>query len=147
MIFDKTGTLTRGSPALSGVVAAPGVNEDNMIARAAAIEANSEHPLARAIVAEAKRRGLPELKAANFKALAGRGAQALVDGKSIVIGGPRVLTGAKIAVPPEVEKLTNAWASDGRSVLYVVNYDRLIGAFAVEDEIWRSFIGLVSGSQ
>src|SRR6266566_4782841 len=101
VIFDKTGTLTRGSPAVSGVVAAPGVNEDNMIARAAAIEANSEHPLARAIVAEAKRRGLPELKAANFKALAGRGAQALVDGKSIVIGGPRVLTGAKISVPPE----------------------------------------------
>ena len=135
VIFDKTGTLTRGSPALSGVVAAPGVNEDNMIARAAAIEANSEHPLARAIVAEAKRRGLPELKAANFKALAGRGAKALVDGKSIVIGGPRVLTGAKIAVPPEVEKLTNAWASDGRTVLYVVTDDRLLGAFAVEDEI------------
>jgi len=58
-----------------------------------------------------------------------------VDGKSIVIGGPRVLTGAKIAVPPEVEKLTNAWASDGRTVLYVVTDDRLLGAFAVEDEI------------
>jgi Cu2+-exporting ATPase len=135
VIFDKTGTLTRGSPAVSGVVAAPGTNQDDLIARAAAVEANSEHPLAKAIVAEAKRRGLPELKAANFKALAGRGAQAFVDGKSIEIGGPRLLTEAKVAVPPEVEKLTNAWASDGKTVLYAVAEGRLLGAFAVEDEI------------
>src|SRR5713226_1636840 len=120
VIFDKTGTLTRGSPAISGVVAAPGTNEDDLIARSAAVESNSEHPLASATVAEAKRRGLPELKAANFKALAGRGAQALVDGERIVIGGPRLLTEAKVAVPPEVERSTNAWASDGKTVLYVV---------------------------
>jgi P-type Cu2+ transporter len=144
VIFDKTGTLTRGSPALSGVVATPGVNVDNMIARAAAIEANSEHPLAKAIVAEAKRRGLPELKAANFKALAGRGAQALVDGETIVIGGPRLLTETKVAVPPEVEKLTNAWAADGKTVLYVVAEDRLLGAFAVEDEIRPESTGAIT---
>jgi Cu2+-exporting ATPase len=135
VIFDKTGTLTRGSPAMSGVVAAPGVNEDDLIARAASVEANSEHPLANAIVAEAKRRSLPELKAVNFKALAGRGAQALVDGQTIVIGGPRLLIEAKVPVPPEVEKLTNAWASDGKTVLYIVSEGRLLGAFAVEDEI------------
>ena len=135
VIFDKTGTLTRGSPAVSGAVTAPGVNEDDWITRAAAVEGNSEHPLAKAIVAEAKRRGLPELKAANFKALAGRGAQALVNSKTIVIGGPRLLTEAKVAVPPEVEKLTKAWASDGKTVLYAVADDRLLGALAVEDEI------------
>jgi P-type Cu2+ transporter len=135
VIFDKTGTLTRGSPAVSGAVTAPGVNEDDWIARAAAVEANSEHPLAKAIVTEAKRRGLPELKAANFKALAGRGAQALVNGKTIVIGRPRLLTEAKVAVPPEVEKLTKAWASDGKTVLYAVAEDRLLGALAAEDEI------------
>jgi len=135
VIFDKTGTLTRGSPALSGVVAAPGTNRDDVIARAAAVEANSEHPLAKAIVAESRRRGLPELKAANFKALSGRGAQALVDGKNIVIGGPRLLTEAQVAVPAEVEKLTSSWAADGKTVLYAVAEGRLLGAFAVEDEI------------
>jgi len=135
VIFDKTGTLTRGSPAVSGVVAAPGVNQDDLIARAASVEANSEHPLAKAIVTEAKRRRVPEFKAANFKALAGRGAQALVDGKTIVIGGPRLLTETKVAVPPEVERLTNAWASDGKTVLYVVAEGQLLGALAVEDEI------------
>jgi Cu2+-exporting ATPase len=76
VIFDKTGTLTRGSPAVSGVAAAPGATEDNLIARAAAVESNSEHPLAKAIVAEAKRRNLTQLSATNFEALAGRGAKA-----------------------------------------------------------------------
>ncbi len=106
VIFDKTGTLTRGSPAVSGVAAAPGTTEDNLIARAAAAESNSEHPLARAIVAEAKRRNLTQLSATNFEALAGRGAKALVEGEAIVVGGPRVLTETKTAVPPQVRKLT-----------------------------------------
>jgi Cu2+-exporting ATPase len=135
VIFDKTGTLTRGSPALSGVAAAPGRNEDDVLAHAAAVEANSEHPLAKAIVAEAKRRNLPTLQAANFEALPGRGAQARVNGKSVTIGGPRLLTEGKVTVPPEIEKLTTAWASEGKTVLYVVVEGRLLGAFAVEDEI------------
>src|SRR5579864_706348 len=90
VIFDKTGTLTRGSPAVSGVAAAPGNNESDLLAQAAAVEVNSEHPLAKAIVVEAKRRNLPTLQAADFKALPGRGAQARVNGKNIVIGGPQI---------------------------------------------------------
>jgi Cu2+-exporting ATPase len=135
VIFDKTGTLTRDSPAVSGVAAAPGTNEDTLIARAAAVESNSEHPLAKAIVAEAKRRNLTQLSATNFEALAGRGAKALVEGEAIVVGGPRLLTESKIAVLPEVGKLTTAWTTDGKTVLYAVAQDRLLGAFAVEDEI------------
>jgi Cu2+-exporting ATPase len=135
VIFDKTGTLTRGSPAVSGVAAASGTSEDDLIARAAAVESNSEHPLAKAIVAEAKRRSVAQLSAANFEALPGRGAEAVVEGKSVVVGGLRLLTEAKVTVPPEVAKLTTAWASDGKTVLYVVAQDRLLGAFAVEDEI------------
>jgi len=135
VIFDKTGTLTRGSPVVSGVVAAPGSNGGDLLAHAAAVEANSEHPLARAIVAEAKRQNLPKLQAADFKALPGRGAQARVNGENIVIGGPRLLTEGKIALPPELEKLTTSWASEGKTVLYVVAEGRLLGAFAAEDEI------------
>ena len=135
VIFDKTGTLTRGSPALSGVTAAPGTNESDLLSYAAAVEANSEHPLAKAIVAEAKRRNLPKLPAADFEALAGRGAQARVNGKTIVVGGPRLLTEAKVAVRPEIEKLTTVWASEGRTVLYLGAEGQLLGAFSVEDEI------------
>jgi Cu2+-exporting ATPase len=135
VIFDKTGTLTRGSPAVSGVAAAPGTTDNDLIARAAAVESNSEHPLAKAIVAEAKRRSATQLSATNFEALPGRGAEALVEGKRVMIGGPRLLTEAKVTVPPEVEKLTTAWASDGKTVLYAVAQGQLLGAFAVEDEI------------
>jgi len=107
VIFDKAGTLTRGSPAVSGVAVAPGTTEDDLIARAASVESNSEHPLAKAIVAEAKRRNVTQLSATNFEALQGRGAKALVEGKSIEVGGPRLLTEAKVTVPSEVERLTS----------------------------------------
>jgi len=135
VIFDKTGTLTRGSPAVSDVVAARGITEDDLIARAATVESNSEHPVAKAIVAEAKRRSVALLSATNFEALPGRGAKALVEGKSVVIGGPRLLIEAKVTISPDVEKLTIAWASDGKTVVYAVAEGRLLGAFAVEDEI------------
>jgi Cu2+-exporting ATPase len=135
VIFDKTGTLTRGSPAVSDVVAAPGIAVDDLMALTAAVESTSEHPLAKAIVAEAKRRNVERLSATNFEALPGRGAKALVEGRSVEIGGTRLLTEAKAIMPPDVEKLTTAWASDGKTVLYTVAAGRLLGAFAVEDEI------------
>src|SRR5947207_12685141 len=106
IIFDKTGTLTRGSPAVSGIAVARGINESDLLAYAAAVEINSEHPLAKAIVAAAKQGDLPTLQAAGFEALPGRGVQAAVNGKKIGIGGPRLLVEAKTAVPQEVEKLT-----------------------------------------
>jgi Cu2+-exporting ATPase len=117
------------------MVTGSGANEDYLISRAAAVEANSEHPLAKAILAEAKRRNLTTLQAANFEALPGRGAQAVVNGQSVIIGGPRLLTENKAILPPEVEKLTTQWASEGKTVLYVVGERKLLGAFAVEDEI------------
>jgi Cu2+-exporting ATPase len=135
VIFDKTGTLTRGSPIVSGVAAVPGGNENDLLARAAAVEVNSEHPLAKAIVTEAKRQNLPNSDAADFQALPGRGAQARVNGKSIVVGGPRLLTEAKAAVPPELEDVTANWAAKGKTVTFVIEEGRLLGALAVEDEI------------
>jgi P-type Cu2+ transporter len=135
VIFDKTGTLTRGSPALSGVAIAPGGNESDLLTDAAAVEANSEHPLAKAIVAEAKHRALPALQISDFKSLPGRGAQAQVSGKRVMIGGPRLLTEGNVTVPPEIEKSTTQWASEGKTVLFVVAGGKLMGAFAVEDEI------------
>lgn len=80
VIFDKTGTLTRGAPAVSAIAAVPGTSESELLALAAAVEANSEHPLARAIVEEARRRGVHQLQAGNFEALAGRGALAMHGG-------------------------------------------------------------------
>jgi len=135
VIFDKTGTLTRGAPAVSDVAAAPGITEGDLIGQAAAVESNSEHPLAKAIVAEAKRRGVTQSLGTDFKALPGRGAEALVQGRRVVVGGPRLLTEANVSVPAELEKRTAAWSSDGKTVLYAVAQGGLLGAFTVEDEI------------
>jgi len=135
VIFDKTGTLTRGSPVLSGVATAPGGSESDLLADAAAVEANSEHPLAKAIVGEAKRRNLPTLQAAGFESLPGRGAQARVNGKRVMVGGPRLLIEGKVTVPPEVERMMTKWASEGKTLLSVVAEGKLLGAFAAEDEI------------
>lgn len=135
VIFDKTGTLTRGSPALSGLAPAPGTDEIELLTHAAAVEANSEHPLAKAIVAEARRRNLPALQASDFKALPGRGARGRVGGKNVSIGGPRLLGETNVTVPPEVERLATLWASEGKTVLYAIADGRLLGSFALEDEI------------
>jgi P-type Cu2+ transporter len=135
VIFDKTGTLTRGIPVLSGVATAPGGSESDLLADAAAVEANSEHPLAKAIVAEAKRRNLPTLQATDFESLPGRGAQARVKSKRVMVGGPRLLTEGRVIVPLEVEKQMTQWASEGMTVLSVVAEGILLGAFAAEDEI------------
>jgi Cu2+-exporting ATPase len=135
VIFDKTGTLTRGTPAVSDVAAAPDVTEGDLMAQAAAVESSSEHPLAKAIAAEAKRRRVTPSSATDFKPLPGRGAEALVQGRRVAVGGPRLLTEANVLVPSEVEKLTAAWVSEGKTVLYAVSQGKLLGAFAAEDEI------------
>jgi Cu2+-exporting ATPase len=135
VIFDKTGTLTRGVPVLSGIVASPGQSESDLLAEAAAVESTSEHPLAKAVVAEAKRRNLTVLHSSGFEALPGRGAKAVVNGNIIAVGGPRLLGEANLVVSPEITRSAAAWATEGKTVLYAVADGRLLGAFAAEDEI------------
>ena len=128
VIFDKTGTLTKGQPVLAVVA---GTDEAEVLRLAASVEADSEHPLARAIVAGARSRGIEPTPAIEFEALAGRGARAMVDGRQVSVGGPRLLAEAGLQPAPESE----AWAKEGRTVLHVVADGTVIGALAVEDEI------------
>jgi Cu2+-exporting ATPase len=135
IIFDKTGTLTRGEPALADVAAAPGTEETQLLAIAAAVEGDSEHPLARAVVRGAAARDITPAKATEFQALPGRGAQASVDGRQISMGGPRLLGETDAEVPPEVASAAEGWSAEGRTVLYVIDGRRVLGAVSVEDEI------------
>jgi P-type Cu2+ transporter len=135
IVFDKTGTLTRGSPALADVVVAPGVSEDDLFARAAAVEMDSEHPLAKVIVAEAKRRGVTGLRASGFQPMPGRGAQALVDGVTVAVGGSRLLESRSMLPSAEIVKAAAAWDREGKTLLYVIADRSVLGALAVEDEI------------
>jgi Cu2+-exporting ATPase len=135
VIFDKTGTLTRGAPTLAGVAAVSGGGEEQVLKLAASVEADSEHPLAKAIVSGANRRGANPLHGSNFEAMPGSGARASVNGQSVSVGGPHILSELKVVVPPELEKTATAWASAGQTVLYVIVDGRVIGGLAVEDEI------------
>jgi len=130
VIFDKTGTLTKGQPVLAAVHASEG-SETELLRLAASVEADSEHPLARAIVEGARRRGIEPAAATRFEALAGRGARATLDGRSIAVGGPRLLD--ELGLRPVSE--TDAWAREGRTVLHVVMDGRVIGGLGLEDEI------------
>jgi len=133
VIFDKTGTLTLGRPVLAAVAAAPDADADEaeLLRVAAAVEADSEHPLARAIVEAARRRGIERAAATEFEAVAGRGARARVDGRPVAVGGPRLLD--ELSLHPIAE--TEVWAKEGRTVLHVVVDGRLVGALGLEDEI------------
>ena len=135
VIFDKTGTLTRGQPVLSAVAAAPGFDEGELLAMAAGVERDSEHPLARAIVTGAEQRGVAPVGSTDFASLAGRGARANVAGSWVLVGGPQLLQELGVETPASLAAVTGAWADAGRTVMSVVRDGIVIGAVSVEDEI------------
>ncbi|WP_211881157.1 copper-translocating P-type ATPase [Pseudarthrobacter albicanus] len=136
VLFDKTGTLTKGRPALTGVASAGELTDDELLALAAAVEADSEHPSARAIVTAARERGLGvPAAAAGFASLTGRGVTADVGGSAVAVGGPNLIAAEGLQIPAGLQEKTRAWIDRGASVLHVVREGRVIGAVSVEDEI------------
>ena len=132
VLFDKTGTLTKGKHTVTDVVAIDG-DSDRLLAVAAAVESDSEHPLARAIVRAAKERG--EIPAASsFKAMSGRGVEAVVGGATVLVGGPALVreSGAETGA---LEDHARSWRERGAAVLYVIVDGAVAGALALEDEI------------
>ncbi|HET6728794.1 MAG TPA: heavy metal translocating P-type ATPase, partial [Jiangellaceae bacterium] len=135
VLFDKTGTLTKGEPAVTDVAVTATAHEDDLLALAAAAESDSEHPMAQAIVAEASRRGLTELRAGAFRSMTGRGVQAQVEGRSVAVGGPALLRDQGTDVPDDLAAATLSWAERGAAVLYVVLDGDVLGALALEDAV------------
>jgi len=134
VLFDKTGTLTRGAHVVTGVAAADGFTDDDVLRIAAAVESDSEHPLARAIVSAAGERGdIPQ--ASDFRSLTGRGVQATVDGAPYAVGGPALLRDRGHGVPDDLDPFVQEWAERGAAVLHLFDDDAVIGAFALEDEV------------
>ena len=134
VLFDKTGTLTRGEHAVSGVAAAAGLAEEDVLRLAGAVEADSEHPLARAIVAAAREQGDVE-RAEGFRSITGRGVEATVAGTRYAVGGPALLRERRLAQPHDLRASVDAWKARGAAVLYLVRDDQIVGALALEDEI------------
>jgi Cu2+-exporting ATPase len=144
VLFDKTGTLTKGQPAVTGITTSAGISADELLALAGAVEADSEHPVARAIVRAANARvpatagasaGAPRPVASEFAAMTGRGVQAVVDGATVAVGGPALLREAGVTVPDEIANVTAGWVERGAAVLHVLRDGRVLGAVAVEDQV------------
>jgi Cu2+-exporting ATPase len=133
VLFDKTGTLTKGSHRVSAIKAVDG-DEDGLLRLAGAVEMDSEHPLARAIVAAAKDRDdIPV--ATGFTAISGRGVEAEVEGVRVAVGGPALLSERKVDVPGDLDEAVGEWKGRGAAVLYVLEDGNVTGAISLEDEI------------
>ncbi|WP_392424429.1 heavy metal translocating P-type ATPase [Barrientosiimonas humi] len=133
VIFDKTGTLTKGRPAVTAVspTAESGLDEEQLLAYSAAAEADSEHPLARAIVRAAQERDLQVPRATDFTSAPAVGVTATVDGREVRVGGPAMVR----EVGGEELTATAPWKSEGAIVLHVAVDGRIAGALRLADEI------------
>jgi Cu2+-exporting ATPase len=134
LLFDKTGTLTKGQHTVVAI-AGTGIDDGELLRIAAAVESDSEHPLARAIVNAARVLGVVIPAAGNFRSLTGRGVEAAIDGETYAVGGPALLRERSLLEPLELEARLDTWRDRGATVLYLVRGDEVIGAIALEDEI------------
>ncbi len=132
VLFDKTGTLTLGRPQVTGLWSAAG-DEAALLRLAGSVEAESEHPLAHAIVERARER-TSLAPVTSFAADPGRGVRGVVDGATIEVVGPRRLRERDLAPPLEGQSAIAAWEQRGATVLYVVRDEYVVGALALEDE-------------
>ncbi|WBB56262.1 copper-translocating P-type ATPase [Verrucosispora sp. WMMD573] len=138
VLFDKTGTLTRGEHVLTDVAAGPGAIERDVLAIAAAVEADSEHPLARAIVTAAADRS-DQRTASGFHSMTGRGVRAEVDGVTYAVGGPALLRELDVTVPDDLDEHRQDWSRRGAAVLYLLRLGQdgtvVLGALALADQV------------
>lgn len=134
VLFDKTGTLTKGEQGVVDMVVAKG-SAEQLLSIAAAVETDSEHPIARAIVRSAKEQKLSLPKAINFSALSGRGAAATVNGGKVHIGGPRILEQLKATLTHDLKEATDAAGREGKTVVYVIEGRAVRGAIMLADVI------------
>ena len=135
VLLDKTGTLTKGEPALTDMVSLDTTySEEKLLQLVASVESGSEHPLAQAIVAEANRRNVQLLPMESFRAIAGKGARAKVDDKSVFIGSQRLLEGEEVDLS-QARESAEKLQSQGKTIVYAAVQDRLIGLFGITDTL------------
>jgi P-type Cu+ transporter len=132
--FDKTGTLTIGRPRLMALVASDGERDDALLADAAALQAGSEHPLARAVIEAARERGIALAPAADVQAVAGRGIEGRVRGRRMQLGSTRWLAELKLTPSPALHAAAELAQSEGRSVSWLIEAPSVHGLLAFGDE-------------
>ena len=135
VFFDKTGTLTRGEFRVVEITTREGLSPDDALTIAAAVEHDSEHTIAQGIVKSADERGLRLPKAERFEALPGRGVQALVDGRTILVGGPALLREHGVQVDPALQAAIERAATRGQAALTLIEGTSAMAVFAIADAV------------
>jgi Cu+-exporting ATPase len=137
IVFDKTGTITEGKPKVTDVIAADGVDKDELLQLAASAEKGSEHPLGEAIVKSAEEKGMDFKKLDFFKAIPGFGIQVRIDGKDILLGNKKLLTENNISLENQ-EEMYERLAQEGKTPMYVAVEGKIAGIIAVADTVKES---------
>ncbi|MDE0583610.1 heavy metal translocating P-type ATPase [Planococcus sp. A6] len=132
VVFDKTGTLTKGEFGVTDIIASDGYSEEQVLQLAAAIEQNSEHPIATGIVQSAKERNLKIGKVTDFESITGKGIQGQVDGMKVNAVSPGYIKGENV---PYDEQVFNALSEEGKTVVFVLADDKLAGMIALADMV------------
>ena len=144
VVFDKTGTLTQGRMALTDAVARDGVDPAPMLARAAAVEQASEHPIGAAVVRGAEQQGVELPAVRDFRAVTGRGVQAEVDGTVVRVGRAGLVADAGLAVPKELEEAADRLEAEGKTAIFVGWDEQVHGVLAVADSLKEDAGGVVA---
>ncbi|MBI2355882.1 MAG: copper-translocating P-type ATPase [Candidatus Doudnabacteria bacterium] len=136
VLFDKTGTLTKGEQAVVDVWPIRGQNINSVLHLAASVEQTSEHSLGQAAVKAAKEKNIGMDTPAQFKAIAGHGVEAILHGKNVVsVGGPRLLQTKQVQIPEELKGNIEQADKDGKTVIYVLEDNAVVGAITIADII------------
>jgi P-type Cu2+ transporter len=135
IVFDKTGTLTLGEHRVVEVVTAQGASDMDALRLAAAVERDSEHPIAQALMKSAEDRGTEVPGARSFRALPGHGVEAEVEGRRLCVGGPALLNKLGVAAPQTIRNAAGRFGQNGQAAIYLVEDDRILAVFAIADAI------------
>lgn len=135
VVFDKTGTLTKGELGVVELQPLGELEPARAVALAAAVERDSEHPIAVAIRNRAKRDGVPVPDVHDFTSIAGQGVQAQVDGHAVAVGGPRLLEAVQFTLPAGGQQYAERWGGEGKSVIYLLVDGKPAAMFGLADVV------------
>ncbi len=135
VFFDKTGTLTRGEFRVVEITPVPGLSADAVLKLTASVEQESEHTIAQGVVKSAQERGLPLSRAEQFQAIPGQGVQAVVEGRSLMIGGPTLLRQLGIELPPELRDALDRASNRAQTAITLIEGRAALAVLAVADAI------------
>lgn len=138
LIIDKTGTITKGKPALKTVRSFGDLGDDEVLCLAASIDANSEHPIAEAIVKGAKEKNIDLVKVEHFESITGKGVQAVYNNQKIGLGNQKLMEDFDASLSEQEQALVKEWQTAGQTVMYLIINDKTEGILSVADTIKKT---------